>query len=161
MSDTDVPEEETPKKGSKLPLIIGVVLALVGGGGGFYATSSGLILGGDSGDEKEEVAEKDKGPEVAYVPVDPVVISLGQTARAKHLQFRAELEVPAAYKDDVKKLMPRVVDVFNSYLRALDPGDLEDRAALTRLRAQLLRRVQVVVGPDHVNDLLVMEFVLN
>ena len=33
-------------------------------------------------------------------------------------------------------------------------------AALTRLRAQMLRRVQIVTGPDNVNDLLIMEFVL-
>ena len=49
----------------------------------------------------------------------------------------------------------------NSYLRALELRDLEDPSALTRLRAQMLRRVQVVAGPERVNDLLVMEFVLN
>ncbi len=161
MSDTDTPTDDTPKKSSKLPMILGVVLALLGGGAGFYATWSGMLLGGDSEAATKEVPEKEKGPDVAYVSVDPVIISLGESSRSRHLQFRAELEVPAAHKEDVKKLLPRVVDVFNSYLRALEPGDLEDQAALTRLRGQLLRRVQVVVGPDHVNDLLVMEFVLN
>jgi flagellar FliL protein len=54
-----------------------------------------------------------------------------------------------------------VIDVLNSYLRALEPGDLEDPSALTRIRSQMLRRVQVVAGLNKVNDLLIMEFVLN
>ena len=57
--------------------------------------------------------------------------------------------------------MPRVVDVLNSYLRALEIDDLRGNAALVRLRAQMLRRVQTVIGRDRVNDLLIMEFVMN
>jgi flagellar FliL protein len=161
MSDTDAQADETPQKKSKLPLIIGAVLALAGGGGGFYATWSGLLLAPESEEAKADEPEVEKGPDVAFVPVDPLTISLGEDQGAQYLRFRAELEVPAAYKEDVSNLLPRVSDVFNSYLRALDPSDLEDRAALTRLRGQMLRRVQVVVGQDRVNDLLVMEFVLN
>jgi flagellar FliL protein len=57
--------------------------------------------------------------------------------------------------------MPRIQDVLNTYLRAVDVEDLEEPAALLRLRAQMLRRVQVVVGDGPVRDLLVTEFVLN
>jgi flagellar FliL protein len=70
------------------------------------------------------------------------------------------LEVPKSYQEDVTKVLPRVVDVLNSYLSALEIEDLEDRAALTRLRAQMLRRVQIVTGQGRVNDFLIMEFVL-
>ena len=56
--------------------------------------------------------------------------------------------------------MPRVIDVLNGYLRAVEPSILSAPDALTRLRAQMLRRVRMVVGEDRVNDLLVMEFVL-
>lgn len=161
MSDPETETEEAPAKKSKMPLILGLVLALAGGGGGFYATWSGMILGDDSHAETHEEEEIDKGPEVAFVPVDPLVISLGENASSRHLRFRADLEVPVSYQEEVTKIMPRVVDVLNSYLRAVDPGDLESRAALTRLRAQMLRRVQVVAGQGRVNDLLVMEFVLN
>ena len=57
--------------------------------------------------------------------------------------------------------MPRVLDVLNSYLRAVEVSDLEDPSALVRLRAQMLRRVQIVTGEGRVRDLLVTEFVLN
>ncbi len=39
--------------------------------------------------------------------------------------------------------------------------DLENPAAIQRLRAQMLRRVQVVTGEGRVRDLLVTEFILN
>jgi flagellar FliL protein len=161
MADAEEELEEEPKKASKLPLVIGVVLALVGGGGGFYATWSGMLLGPEKTEEVKEEKPLPKGPEVAYVEVDPLVISLRPPATAKHLRFRASLEVVPEAKADVEKLLPRVTDVLNSYLRALEPRDLEDPSALTRMRAQVLRRVQVVTGAGKVNDLLIMEFVLN
>ncbi len=161
MSEPEAETEEAPKKASKLQLIIALVLALVGGGGGFYATWSGLILGGESSDTAAHETPQTMPPGIAYVSVDPLVISLGAASSVQHLRFRADLEVPEAYADEVTKLLPRVVDVLNSYLRALDPAELEDRSALARLRAQMLRRVQVVVGYKQVNDLLVLEFVLN
>ena len=57
--------------------------------------------------------------------------------------------------------MPRILDVLNTYLRAVEVRDLEEPAALVRLRAQMLRRVQVVTGEGRVRDLLVTEFVMN
>jgi len=171
MAEDETPEEETPKKQSKLPLILGLVLALAGGGGGFYAVQSGLILGGDSGDKGEDAHAVDKAKDdhsddgmamsdIAFVPIDPLVISLN-SGQSTHLRFRAQLEVKSAHKSEVEHLLPRVVDVLNGYLRAIDLADLQDNAALVRLRAQMLRRVQVVAGKDRVSDLLIMEFVLN
>ena len=143
-------------------MLFGLVLALVGGGGGFFAVYSGMILG--ASDEAHAPAEDvvtEALPDVSFVPLEQIVISLGPGARSNHLRFRAQLEVPGEYQSDVEQLVPRVIDVLNSYLRALEPADLEEPSALIRLRAQMLRRVQMVVGQGRVRDLLVMEFVLN
>lgn len=162
MAETEEIEEQEPKKASKLPLLIGFVLALVAGGGGFYAAFSGMILGPESAEEmaeEEPVTVKDM-PDVAFVPVEPLIIPLGHNP-GTNLRFRAQLEVRGDYTAEVEKLMPRVVDVLNSYLRAVDIKDLQNNASLVRLRAQMLRRIQVVTGGDRVRDLLIMEFVLN
>ena len=37
--------EDAPKKRSKMPLILGLVFAILGGGGGFMAVQMGLIGG--------------------------------------------------------------------------------------------------------------------
>ncbi|SNS92562.1 flagellar basal body-associated FliL family protein [Antarctobacter heliothermus] len=170
MSDATVDEtEQDAKKSSKLPLIIGLVLALAGGGGGFYAVQSGLLSVGKSdetgghppADHGDPHVETKALPDVSFVEVPPVLISLGPGAQANHLRFRASLEVPSQYQAEVEKILPRIQDVLNSYLRALEAHDLEAQGALVRLRGQLLRRIKLVAGEDRVRDLLVLEFVLN
>ena len=159
MAETVTAGEETPQKRSKLPLLIGLLMMLGLGGGAFYAVYSGLILGAPHAPEPHGETPEAL-PEIAFVPLEPMVVSLSGTA-ARHLRFSAQLEVPLAYKADVEHLKPRVMDVLNGYLRAVDVTELEDPSALIRLRAQMLRRVQIVVGEGRVRDLLVIEFVLN
>lgn len=164
MTDATVPEEEEKPKSGKMPLIIGLVLALAGGGGGFFATSQGLIFAPESGDAEKEAetpSEPSKFQGLAFVPMDPLTVSMPRNSQYQHLRFRGELEVPTAYQDEVTSVLPRIVDVLNTYLRALEISDIEQTASLARLRAQMLRRVQIVAGPGRINDLLIMEFVLN
>ena len=163
--ETDQTAEIVPKR-KKAPLIIGFVLALIGGGGGFYAAFTGLLPFLSAGDAAQDIASADGAPradfsDVAFVPIKPLVISLAGNEKTRHLRFRAQLEVQSAQVSEIERLMPRIVDVLNTYLRALSVSDLEDRTALLRLRAQMLRRVQIVTGGDGINDLLIMEFVLN
>lgn len=175
---SDTPEaEETPKKTSIMPLIIGVILAALGGGGGYFAVSAGLLpIGGNmpeseleggaaphaEQDETAEIHEPNvKIEDIAYVPLDPLVVSLQDQSGARLLRFSAQLEVFAPYQDDVATLRPRMMDVLNSYLRAVEVTDLSDPLGLARIRAQMLRRVQIVTGMGRVRDLLIMEFVLN
>ncbi|GGD22795.1 flagellar basal body-associated FliL family protein [Sinisalibacter lacisalsi] len=161
---TGAPEQEAPKKRSIRGLVIGLAMALALGGGGFFAVYSGLVFApGETGEEKSAAVKLEPAalPPVAFVPLEPLVISLGRNAGNKHLRFRAELEVFPGTEADVGALAPRVMDVLNSYLRAVELRDLEDPAALIDLRAQMLRRVQLVAGEGRVKDLLIMEFVLN
>lgn len=177
--ETAEADGEAPRKKSKLPLLIGLVLMLVLGGGGFYATYSGMILGGDA---KEAAAHGEDGAaghgegaaaghgedaghgaaaEVDFVTIPPLLISLAPGAHSSHLRFAADLEVAPAQRELVTRMMPRVQDVLNGYLRAVRVEDIEDPSALTRLRAQMLRRIQTVLGENVVRGLLVTEFVLN
>lgn len=159
MAVAEAPQDAAPKKKSKLPLIIGLVLFLVLGGGGFYAVYSGLILA-PSTEAKPAEGEKKDAPEIAFVPIEPVTISLGKASDNHHLRFTAQLEVNKEKTEEVAALVPRILDVLNGYLRALEVSELEDPDALVRLRSQMLRRVQIVTGEGCVRDLLVTEFVL-
>jgi flagellar FliL protein len=174
MSATDTAEAAGSPRKSKLPLLLGLVLAVVLGGAGFYAAWSGLLPFGRQSDEtrgqapRSEAAaaeavqgEAVQGEAPVFVPVDPMVVMLGQAAGSRHLRFRAELEVAPGSADAVTAMMPRVLDVLNGYLRAVPVAEIESPSALVRLRAQMLRRVQLVTGKGAVRDLLVTEFVLN
>ncbi len=153
-------EEDAPKKKGK-GMLFGIIGAVVLGGVGFFLTFSGMLFGGG-----EEPAEEPKKMATAsslptFVPIDPLVISLGADASSRHLKFAAELEIDPEYQEEVTTLMPRILDILNTFLRAVEDSDIESPTSMTRLRAQMLRRVQVVTGEGRVKDLLITEFVLN
>lgn len=153
-----------PKKKSKVPLILGIVFAILGGAGGFFAVKMGLIGGGTAHEAPMEEMHGDMLtplPAVAFVALDPLVINMPNQSGHQLLRFTAQLEVPPEYLLEVEAIKPRIVDVLNGYLRAVEISDLEDPSVLLRLRAQMLRRVQVVTGEGRIRDLLIMEFVLN
>jgi flagellar protein FliL len=155
----EVEPVEKPKKG-KLALTLGLVAALALGGGGFYAIYAGLV-------DPAALLKHEAEPQaavldgIAFVPMEPIMISLAPGASAKHLRFSGQLEVAPEYAPEVAGLMPRILDVLNTYLRAVEVRDLEQPASIARLRAQMLRRVQVVTGEGRIRDLLITEFVLN
>jgi flagellar FliL protein len=160
LATKEKPQDAAPTKKSKMPIILGLILFLVLGGGGFYTVFSGMILGteGAHGAEAESAAPL---PEIAFLPVDPLTITIGSGADQRHLRFISQIEVGKAYAEEVTLLMPRILDVLNGYLRAVDPSELDDPAALVRVRAQILRRIQIVTGEGRVRDLLITEYILN
>lgn len=181
MSDAVADLGETSKKSMKLPLLIGLVLAFAGGAGGYFGMTSGLVplpgghsetVGRQGHDSQDQLTPADTHmdhgqpalpnlDDVAFVEIEPLLISLGGVGNPRHLRFRAQIEVPEDDARSVAKVMPRIVDVLNGYLRALELRDFEQPMSLQKLRGQMLRRIQIVVGPEKVRDLLIMEFVLN
>ena len=160
MANTDMSADVAPRKRSLLPVLIGLFLAVIGGGGGFYLAYSGHLPG------RESQVESAGGPVPAlpdtnFIALDPLVISLGPESRNRHLRFAAHLEVDKTHIAEVQRLLPRIMDVLNSYLRAVETRDFENPSNLPRLRAQMLRRLQIVTGEGRVRDLLIVEFVLN
>lgn len=157
MAEEDDQEETEEKPKKKGGLLIGLVLALVAGGGAF-AFTSGMIGGADKPIEKKMVMLSDG---LSFIPVEPMTVAIGNPSERRFLRFRAELEVAEAAEQDITKMLPRVVDVLNTYLQSLKMEDIEDPSALLKLRSQMRRRVDLVVGGDRVHDLLVLEFVVN
>jgi flagellar FliL protein len=157
MAEPEQPDENPPKK-RRLPLILGLVGAVLLGGGGFYAIWSGLLFGHSADQVAEAVPDL---PDIGFVPIPPAVISLPPGSSSTHLRFAAQLEVEASQTDAVTSILPRIQDVLNSYLRAVTVTELQDPSTLVRIRAHLLRRIQLVAGDGRVRDLLVTEFVLN
>jgi flagellar FliL protein len=56
--------------------------------------------------------------------------------------------------------MPRVTDIFQTYMRELRPIDLNGSAGLFRLREELTRRVNTTIAPQQVNAVLFKEIVV-
>lgn len=164
-TDTDeTPPVDPPAKRGKKGLIFGLVGGLVLGGAGFYAIYAGLIDPFGGADQGSAAGHDGGGADladVAFLPMEPIMVSLPPGSSARYLRFSGQIETDPANRLEVEQLMPRILDVLNTYLRAVEVADLEQPAAISRLRAQMLRRVQVVTGEGRVRDLLITEFVLN
>lgn len=158
MPEDETSEADAPRAKSKSGLLVGLLLAVFAGTGAFYAVYTGLVF---SGAEKQASVEKTvEDTELAtFVELKPLLITLGNGADLQ-LRFSAQLEVEPSKKADVENLEPRILDVLNGYLMAVDTTDLQSSTALIKLRVHMLRRIQLVTGDGHVRDLLITEFVL-
>ncbi len=165
MAVVDTEKDGRKKKGGLLlPLLVGLVLALLAGGGGYWAVTAGPLsptAPAIEEDDSVEAAELMPPSDAVFVSLDPVIITLGPEIAGRHLMFTAYLEVSPAHEAEVTRLLPRVLDVLNGYLRVIDLSELSDPTSLAVLRAQMLRRIQTVTGPGRVRDLLVTQFVVN
>ncbi len=157
---TQSEQAPAPKGTGKRALALGLGAGLLLGGLGFGAVYLGLFDGvfGTKDHARMTIAPLDG---VGFLPLEPIIINLPPEASARHLRFVGELEVEPDHAEDVALLMPRIIDALNTYLRAVDVADLEQPAATVWLRAQMLRRIQVVTGEGRVRDLLITEFVLS
>lgn len=163
MANVEEIEEEAPTKGGKLGLILGLVLGLVAGGTSFFATFSGMLpIGAAEEDSGAHVPDKPvkQLPNVSFFALDPIVVAIRASDKYRMLRFSGQLQISPEYMTEAEVLKPRIIDVMNTYLNALRADQFEDPIAMIKLRAQLLRRIQIVTGKDNVQDLLIREFIL-
>ena len=161
MADTEKAEggaEETaaaPK--GKLKLIIAAVgvLVILGGGGGWF-----FFLRGH-GEEKHAEAPPPKPPSFIEVPEMLVNLQGVPGERVQYLKVKLTLEVKEEKQvETIKPTLPRVTDLFQTYLRELRPIDLNGSAGLFRLKEELTRRVNAAVATNEVSAVLFKEIVV-
>ena len=148
--------EAAPPKG-KLKLIIAAVavLAIVGGGATWF------FFFRHHGEEVHAEAPAPKAPVFVEVP-DMLVNLVGSPGeRVQYLKVKVVLEVREEKQvETIKPSMPRVTDLFQTYLRELRPTDVNGSAGLFRLKEELTRRVNVALAPSQVNAVLFKEIVV-
>jgi flagellar FliL protein len=136
-------------------MIVGL-LAVLGGGAASYF----LFFRHHDEDKKAEVAQV-KPPVFVDVP-DMLVNLVGAPGdRVQYLKVKLVLEVKEEKQvEAIKPNLPRVTDIFQTYLRELRPADLNGSAGLFRLKEELTRRVNNAVAPIQVSAVLFKEIVV-
>lgn len=177
MSEEKPEEEEGPPpaagKKKKLILIGAAALVLLLGGGGGAAWFLGVFGGHEAGEEHAEVDEEKAAEEAAaelaerrsqmvYVDMPDMLVNLhalGQ--RNRFLKLKVALEVygePTA--ESVRTLLPRVMDSFQAYLRALTVDEVSGPGGLHRLKEELTARVNLALEPTAIEDVLIKEMLV-
>lgn len=181
--------EGAPVK-KKLPLkmiiIGGVAAAVVLGGGGaaafiFLSPKPEAHAEGKGGHEKKKEKKKEEkkgekgkddkgagkiaeGPDgVVFYTMPNLVVNM-QTADGKSTFLKLKLTFELPDQETAELLepnMPRLQDMFQTFLRELRPEDLQGSQGSYQLRAEIQRRVNLVIQPAKVNAVLIEEMLVN
>ena len=145
-----------PKSKRKLVIIAAAVLLLLGAGGGGW-----FFFFNHHGEEKHAEAPAPKPP--VFVDVPDILVNLAGLPgeRVQYLKIKVVLEVKdEPLVEKIKPTMPRLMDIFQTYLRELRATDLSGSAGLFRLKEELTKRVNAVISPGQVNAVLFKEIVV-
>jgi flagellar FliL protein len=154
--------EASGRKGrGKLILLVAVPLLLAGVGAGLWF--SGVLPGlfGMGGRSEQKSAEP---PPVVAVLFDmpEIIVNLNVgNRRASYLKLRAKIEI-ADSRDlpHLQAAVPRLQDMFTTYLRELRPEELRGSAGTHRLREELIARANIAAHPARVTDVLFVEMLV-
>jgi flagellar FliL protein len=149
--------EATASKKGKLKLIIAAVglFAILGGGAGWFFFMRG------HGEEVHAEAPPAKPP--AFVDMPDMMVNLvgAPGERIQYLKLKLVLEVKEEKQvETIKPSLPRITDLFQTYLRELRPSDLNGSAGLFRLKEELTKRVNAALTPNQVSAVLFKEIVV-
>lgn len=165
-------EEETPKSGGglmgSLPLV--VIAGLASFGMVWFISTPPPVEEYYEDDEyvpECEVVEHDEpDPEelaaraAKYVSLEPITVSLGPDAGAKHLRISLALGTPDDSEELTEVEFLRLRDQFLEQLRTADLQLIKDPKAMPTLKAMLLAKAQSTLGQDEVYSVLITDFLM-
>lgn len=140
------------KKKSKFLLLGAAVLVIVAAGG----VGAVKYLGQD----KEKLSSEGVGAD-NFVEAPPMVVNLRSAdGQARYLKLRfMALASNADNADLIRLRMPLMLDAFQPFLRELRPEDLNGSAAVFRVKEEMMRRANAVLGSGIVQDILIQDLV--
>ena len=167
--DEEEPFEEKEGDGlsaKKLLLFVVLPLLIIGGGAGAYfmgvfdkAPSSNTEMADEKLTDSERAAAN---AAATFLKIPDMIVNLSSSdGQPRYLRLSVQLELKSeAEKASVEKVMPRVIDQFQTYLRELRVKDLRGSAGIYRLQMELLSRVNAAAYPVEVQDVLFQEILI-
>lgn len=120
--------------------------------------------GKGGGKEEAGQAVVREGPEgvVFYTLPDILVNMQSADGRPTFLKLKLTLELEdEEMAEELNPAMPRMNDMFQTFLREMRPEDLSGSQGSYQLRMEILRRVNLLVAPKKVNAVLIEEMLIN
>jgi flagellar FliL protein len=163
--ETPAPAASPPRKrglGRRLLLFSSPLVLVAAGAGAAYK------LVPDLGEKARSLAGLGAKPAVAvasqpqFIDLPEMAVTLPNAGHPRQMRIRLSVELGSAAASDASAqiLSPRVYDALLTYLRTLRDGDVDGGLGLDRLRGDLYRRLDLVLGPGVLRDVLVTSLVL-
>lgn len=119
--------------------------------------------GGEGGEADPALGKIAEGPDgvTFYTLPDMVVNIQSPDSRPTYLKLKLTLEMQDAdLATTLQHEAPRMQDMFQGFLRELRPEDLAGSAGSYQLRAEILRRVNLIAAPGKVDAVLIEEMLV-
>jgi flagellar protein FliL len=149
------------RRGKKLLLLLGVVV-IVGAAGAASQFVPGVAdkLHAMIGRHEQVAAAVNSRPVFIDLPEMALTLPNGGHPRQMRIKLSVELARGASEQQGTEALSPRVYDALLTYLRTIQDGEVDGGLGLDRLRADLYRRLELVVGPGVLRDVLITSLVM-
>lgn len=104
----------------------------------------------------ESLVDKD----MDYVSLGELTVSVGGGTSSRFVKLEISVITPNGKTKDVESAAAILLDAFSDYLRSVNPADFEDPAFYPRMKQQLARRAEIILGPPGSHGILITEFLL-
>lgn len=178
----DDAEGAAPKKGGRKNLIVLLAIPLLLAGVAAGLWFGGILppllgMGPTPGDmpgkveDRQATAAGQNGngaadpkarPQAVFIEMPEIIANLNAGPRRNSfIKLRPKLELAKA-EDEVaiRAAMPRLLDLFQTYLREMRPEELRGSAGTYRLREELIARANIAVAPTRIVDVLFPEMIV-
>ena len=139
--------EKKPGK-KKLSLIIGSVIALIAFAGIFYER-----LNNNTVTESSTI----------FIPMDEITVNLRQGVEntPSWLKIKVTLEVHGKSNEEVvKNMLPKIVDIFQTYLKELRKSDLDGSFGIYKIKDEMMLRINTILYPAKIEGILFQDFMM-
>ena len=119
--------------------------------------------GGKEGEADPALGVISEGPDgVTFYTLPDMVMNIQSDGpRPANMKLKLTLEMQdAEVATHLQEEMPRLQDMFTSFMRELRPEDLSGSAGTYQLRAEILRRVNLIAAPGKVDAVLIEEMLV-
>lgn len=141
-------------------LVVGTVIGLY-----FSGIADSFLPTNRSEDKKTEdtTKKKDGDPSTVFFDVPEILVNLSVRPDQKPIYFkiRVALEMnSAADAEQADKMLPRIVDSMQFYLREMRLEEIQGSVGTYRLKEEIQGRLNRILAPVKVNDVLFKEILI-
>ncbi len=159
--------------GRKKLILIALPVLLAGAGAGLWFTGilpKLLGMGHHEAPAEAAAPQAEAARPPAFFEMPEIITNLNVSGRrAVYVRLRSKLEIARAEDAAaIQAALPRLLDLFQTYLRETRPEELRGSAGTQRLREELIARANIAVAPPpgstqvapRVTDVLFLEMLV-
>ncbi len=152
-----------PKK--KVLLLLLPIFLVVGSVVGLYFSgiADSILTVPDREQEKQAEPDGGKTSDTLFYDIPEILVNLSAKAGQKPIYFKIRVALEMNSAEDIafaEKMLPRIVDSLQFYLREMRLEELQGSIGTYRLKEEINGRLNRILAPVKVNDVLFKEILI-